>query len=341
MKPLTLLVVALSAALLAAACRGPRSIQTTPEGRTVSGLMNSEREVQAYIARALDPREFAITVTLDEDNAPRFINAHRPRPGLQAVAPLAGPPHTRLSLVGGLINGRPARILVDPTSAANWTSIERARAFGLSPLGPPLVYGVPEHVLDSIRGALSIAPTLQVDVMPVDAVLFYARAMRGPLWPLSRSAAAQEADFVVGWSFLRAFEYVRWDFAAAVLVFSTQPLNPDAAEHVLARLPLEKGYSALVVKGTLEGKTRPFLIDLAGDFQLALDEADMAPVRQVTLGDVVLRELRATTLKEHGLGFPGLARLGLRAIGRFNVTLDNHRNELWIEPPTRTDASEP
>lgn len=332
------LLLAVAAAVLAG-CHGPGAMQTTPDGKPVSGLAMSEREVQAFIRRAVDPREFAISVALDANNIPLFVNANRPRPGLTAVAPIVSPPYSRLPLIEGEAAGRPVRILIDPTSSANWTSLDRARLFGLMPIGPPLVYGLPEHVPDTVRGGLCVAPSLGIDVMSIDAVLFYARAMRGPLWPLSRSAEAHEADMILGWNFLRAFEYVRWDFPSRMIEFSTRSAGDQEDGRVLARLPLEKGYDAMVVKGTVDGKTLPLLIDLAGDFELAQDEAPSAPIRQISLGDVVLRNVRCATIRELGLGFPGLARLGLRAIGRFSLVLENHQNELWIETPSvRTPA---
>ncbi|MCX7819748.1 MAG: hypothetical protein N2652_11190 [Kiritimatiellae bacterium] len=322
---------------------GGRLLRTTPDGRPISGLQNSEREVQAFVRRAVDPRELAVSVVIGEGDVPVFINAHRPQPGLDAVAVFISPEYSRLPLIEGSLEGRAAKLLVDPTSSANWTSLDRARAYGLLPLGPPLVYGVPEHVPDSSRGALCAARSLVVDLVPVNAVLFYARPLRGPLWPLSRSADAQDADVVLGWSFLRAFEWVRWEFPARRMLFSSRPESePEGASGAtLARLRLEPGYNAPVVKGTVEGQTRLLLLDLAGEFEIAMAAPPPAPLRQVTVGDLVLRELRPAALGDLGLGFPELTRLGLRALGRYVIVLDNHRNEIRIERPVTEPSAEP
>ncbi len=332
-----------SVVAIVSGCAGSSTLmRTTPEGRPVSGLQNSERDVAAFVRRAVDPREFAVSVTLDRENAPRFINAHRTRPGSEAVGVFISPEYSLLPMFEGTLDGRPVRLLVDPTSPANWTSLDRARQFGLTPLGPPLVYGLPEHVPDASRGALCAAQTLQIELLPVEAVLFYARPVRGPLWPLCRSADAREVDAVLGWSFLRAFETVRWELPARRIVFSSRrDLEVDSSPHVLARLPLEPNYGLMVVKGTIEGQTRPLLLDLAGEFELAMASPPPAPVRQVTMGDVVLRELRANGLEELGLGFPDLARVGLKALGRYVVVLDNHRNEVRIERPTTAERVMP
>lgn len=330
-------IKAVGAALwLSAGCAGsPGTMRTTPTGRPVSGLQNTERAVTAFVQRAVDPREFAVTVTVNANNVPLFINAHRPRPGHDAVAVFLSPDYSQLPLIEGMLDGRPARFLVDPTSPANWTSLDRALQFRLVPLGPPLVYGVPEHVPDASRGALCAASTLIVDLLPVDAVLFYARPLRGSLWPLCRSADARDADAVLGWSFLRAFERVQWDFPARRIVLSSRRFAEEqsAPEPVLTRLPLEPGFNSLVVKGTIEGQTCLLLLDLAGDFELAMTTPPATPVRQVTIGDVVLRELRAVGLDDLGLGFPDLVRVGIKALGRYVIVLDNHRNEVRIERP--------
>ncbi len=326
-------VTAAVAAVAIAGCKTTNTVKTGSDGKPVSGLINSEREIRAFVSRALDPREFAITITMNPDNRPVIVNANRVRPGLEAVASFVSPPHTALPVIEGTVGGRPARILVDPTSSDNWTSIELARAFGLVAIAPPLISGFPEHVTDVVRGTLCVAPSMTVDVLPMDAALFYARASRGPLWPLSRSADAHDADFVIGWSLLRSFQAVRWDFGGRVIVFATRP-HGDDDDSLIARVPLENGFEALVVKGMVDGKTKSILIDLAGDYEVAVDDATMDLVRQISLGDLVLRDLHPTTLAAHGLGFPGVPRLGLRALSRFRIVLDNRRNELLIGAPS-------
>ncbi|MBU4459840.1 MAG: hypothetical protein KJ579_04670 [Verrucomicrobia bacterium] len=328
---------AVAAAMMVAGCKTPDTIRAGPDGKPISGLMYTEREVAAFLKKALDPRQFAITVTIGENGDPIIVNANRSRPGLEAITSFVSPPHTALPLIEGTVGGRPALILVDPTSGENWTSIERAKAFGLMPIAPPLIGGVPEHMVDSIRGTLCVAPSSTVDLMPIEAALFFARASRGPLWPLSRSADAQDADFIFGWSLLRSFAAVQWNFGGRVVVLSNKPFAEDDSR-MLARVPLEGGFDALVVKGMVDSKTQRILIDLAGDFEIAVDEPTMTLVKQVSLGDVVLRDLRSSTLESHGLGFPGTPRLGLRALSRFRVVLDNRRNELVILAPTASAA---
>lgn len=326
-------LAAAAAVTMAAGCMTSDAIRTGPDGKPVSGLMYTEREVATFLKRALDPRQFAITVTIGENGDPVIVNANRTRPGLEAIASFVSPPHTALPLIEGAVGGRPALILVDPTSGESWTSIERAKAFGLMPIAPPLIGGVPEHMVDSIRGTLCVAPSSTVDLMPIEAALFFARASRGPLWPLSRSADAHDVDFIFGWSLLRTFAAVQWNFGGRVIVLSNKAFAEDDGR-LLARVPLENGFDAFVVKGMVDSKTHPILIDLAGDFEIAVDEPTMALVRQVSLGDVVLRDLRSTTLASHGLGFPGTIRLGLRALSKFHIVLDNRRNELAILAPT-------
>lgn len=324
---------AVVACAIAAGCDTFQTVKTGPDGKPVSGLMNSEREIRSFIGRARDPREFAVTITLNSDGAPVIVNANRCRTGLEAVSSFVSPPHTALPVLDGAVNGREARILVDSTSSANWTSIERAKAYGLIALAPPLIGGLPQHVVDQVRGTLCVAPSMALDVLPIDSALFYARASRGPLWPLSRSADAHDADFVIGWSLLRAFQTVRWDFVGRVISFSTRPYAADD-DRLLARVQLEKDFDALVVKGMIEGKTKPILIDLAGDYEIALDESTMDLMKQVSLGDLVLRDLHPTTLETHGLGYSGVPHIGLRALSKYRLILDNRRNELLIEAPT-------
>lgn len=332
--------IAATAALLVlgtAGCETFRARRSGVDERGVSRLLSTEKEIKAFMGRARDPREYAITVTTGPDRETVFVNANRTRPGLYAVAPFISPADTVLPLIEGQIGSRGVRILIDPTSEANWTSIERAGAYRLTALGPPFVGAIPEHVVDMVRGEVCAAAFIQIDAVTIDAPLFYARASRGPLWPLSRSADAHDADFVMGWSLLRSFRFVRWDFESRVVVLSTRPYIVNA-QREMSRIPLDSSINAMAVKGTVDGKSKLLLVDLAGDFDLAADEATMDLVRQVSFGDIVLRDLHPTSLLEQGLGYPGIPRLGLRALSRYSIVLDNHRNELIVEIPSSAAA---
>ena len=67
----------------------------------------------------------------------------------------------------------------------------------------------------------------------------------------------------------------------------------------------------------------------------------MALIRQITLDNVVLREVHATAARTLGLGRPDIVRIGLRLLSRYTVTVDNRRNVVYLEIPTGKNTPAP
>lgn len=305
-----------------------------------SRLLFTPREVERFAANAADPREYAVTIHAADAEHTVFVNGNRARPGLKAISSFVSPAGFALPLIEGKVGqtAAPCMVLTDSTAADSWTSMDRQRLLGLVPLGPPRITSTPVHVIDNVPGALCVLPSLTLDQLPIEAVLLFARAAHGPLWPLSRSAEAGGADVVLGWSALRSFAYVQWDFANRIVVFSATTPYEAHPTQTMASIPLEPEREGMIVKGMIDGRSQSILLDVCGDFELAMAEPPMNLVRQVALDDMVMLQVRASSIREHGLGRDDLPRVGTRLLSKYRVTLDNRRNEVVFEPPLRPGA---
>ena len=300
-----------------------------------------DREILRYLRSGQSPQSLSLTVYQDQSERWLVVNGTRVAPYQQAhlsFASPAGSPIAQLNVVGP--KGE-VQALVDPSSPRSWTCMAFAKALKLTPVNPPSLVETPVHVIDARGGVLSVCPELLMDRLQVKSVLLYARTGPATLWPVSRSALARDAKLVLGYDFLRSFSWVQWDFEGRMWTASTsEPYAPDA-ESVVATLPLEAGADGLTVRAIVDSKPRQIVLDLAGDYEMAMDSPPMELIRQVTLDDLVLRGVRAVSTQDLGLGRPDIARLGLRLLSRFQITLDLHRNVVHLEIPPGARAAGP
>ncbi len=327
MKSATILLPALAALLAAAGCRTARAPTTGV------AIAYSAEEIAALKKIARDPRVFYMNVYREENRPPVFTDANRIYQELTVYLPFTSPAGTALPQIEARI-GEGARIaaVTDTTTAESWAPLDRRRALGLEILGPEPALIRPQHVLDDVAGIAAVIPELRLSEFRVEMALVHGRAARGRLWPLTRDPRTGAADLVLGMNLLRAFAWVQWDFPNRLLVLSTEgPYGEGEAER-LAALPLKSASGALAVDAVIEGRPSALILDIAGDYELCLDNPPGDIARQVSLGDVLLRRLETRDPRALGLA-PGVPRLGLRALAPFRLTLDNRRKMLYIERP--------
>jgi hypothetical protein len=276
------LALAAAALALAAACQ-TSSPDLPPELRAMRRVMRS----------AVPPETFALTIYQSERDQWVVVHGNRVRPNQRIQASFISPPGLMLPVIAGEAAGGPVTLMVDPTAPRSWTARPPPPPRP-APISPPPLLQDPVQVVDARPGVLTVAPRLRVDRVDVEAVLLYARGGEGTLWPLCRHAAAQDAAAVLGFDFLRAFSWVQWDFEHRLLLAETTSGVCPGAERVVAQLPLEQGAEGLTVRALINGEARLVLLDLAGDYEMAMENPPMELIRQLTLDDVVIRDVRAT-----------------------------------------------
>jgi hypothetical protein len=295
--------------------------------------------VERFTRNARPPRDFAVSIYQDDSRQWVVVNGNRVRPGQRLQSSFISPPGMTLPLISAEGPRGPVSVLIDPGAPRSWTAMDRQAQLDLRPIAPPVLLQDPVHVVDNRQGVLCLAPLLKIDRTEIEALLLYARPVPGSLWPISRNALANNAAAVLGFDFLRVFSWIQWDFQGRMIVASSTDIyQPDPAR-LVATLPLEARAEAMTTRALLDGKPKTVVLDLAGDYEVAMDDPPMALIRQLTMDNAVLRDVRATAAKDLGLGRTELVRLGLRLLSRFTVTLDNHSNQIYLEIPRH--AGEP
>jgi hypothetical protein len=322
-------LILLAMAGLGVGVSGCASAPAKPEASVA--LNAAERA--ALLKRAKAPQVFGLTAYASERGAV-FSGAFRVHEGdAGRIAFVSGKDTTTpvVALAGGSVMA-----LVDATSAESWLTVEavpEVRAVALAAPNP--FEAVASHVYDPVGGFAAVVPTLVMDDIYVENGVFFIRNARGPLDLLTRWEREPYLDAVLGADYLRAFQFVRISLSGRFFFFSATQGYP-ANDRVIARLPVLDGYRGIAVEAMIDGSKQPLLIDMAGDFELAVERPESRTVRQVSLGDVVFRQVEVDALIELGMSTNQPARIGRQLLERFDLVINNRGRELLIERPPET-----
>jgi hypothetical protein len=292
----------------------------------------NDAQLRAFFARAQDPRRFWITV-YKSDEGSSFSGASRLHPEQVAHLKFESGRHSEMPVI--TFKGRTLtsfKALIDTSASFSWVTFDTAKKLEVIPLGPPAYELIPQHVKEDIAGYACAANKIIFDQVHMETPLFYTRAAMGPLGVLSRGQISPLPDAIIGCNMLKSFAFVQINYPTRhVTLSSTFEYSPST--NLMATLSLHEVKGALAVTGTMEGKEQSFILDTAGDYEIAIATVPEEPVRQVSLGDLVFRRIPAVSTNEKGLGLPDVPRIGNRLLSKFNLTFDFKKRVVYFEKP--------
>ncbi len=314
--------------LLVAALAGCRSPQTD----YIKPL--ADDQLRSFFGRPEDPRRYAITI-YSSDEGPVFVGANRLHPAHQAVLPFATRRGDTAPVIeAGGKNEAPLPFLLDTSSRESWLRFEAAPALHVSALGTDRAYGTtPRHVRDDIVGYGCITSHLVFDTLWMENVILFVRAASGPLGMLGRSAANPRPEGVLGCNVLREFSYVQMDFAARLVTITSSLGYRPNPDRLIAAVPLLDKDGPYAVSGMVNGKKATIVLDTGGDFGIATPKMTMGPIKQISIGDLVFRDVRPYTLRERNLTPDTTVRIGRQLLSQYKVTFDNLHYTVYFEKP--------
>ena len=308
-----------------------------------------------FLAGGRDARTYGIT-TYHDPAGPRFEFANRVHPPRAARVPFASPRRSSLPLLRAKsASSAEFHVLLDSSARQNWLLLSSVRDLDYRPFAPPLGE-YPDHVLADVPGYAGVANKIIFDALHVESPIFYVPPADGGLGSLARAGEIPGPDprtardrrhlgaathAILGAAAMRAFSFVRFDFPARTVHFSTdKTYAPADSAAVLANLPLREWRGRPAVQISLGAESLLAVLDTAGAFDLSLP--DDAPPGPLALGTLPLDDVRPSAHAEHGLppAFP--PRIGLGVLARHAVTLDFKNRRVWIEgPPSSRATSSP
>jgi len=306
-------------------------------GDAADGRPWTNEEARAFLARAEDARRYGITV-YDSARGPVYDGVHRTHYGQIASLPFRSSRSASAPLIPLDARTQTFLALMDTTAAQCWVHMETARALRVVPLYPVHAER-PAHVRDATRGYASIVPQIRFESFYVETALLFTRGATGSLGSLARGQEAPRADLVLGTDFLTSLQFVQWNYPARTAMFSaTTPYRPRERA-LVASVPYQLREGVVVALGAVNGAERLIAIDVAGDFEAALPGTASASVRQLSVGDLVLRNVAGIGIAQSELGFEQTPRIGRRLLQRFKVTLDNGKQVIHFERPDDSEKS--
>lgn len=294
----------------------------------------SNDELRMYFQGAQDPRAHWLTVYESDDGS--FITG-----GFRLHPQQSSSQH----FLSGMAGRVPAitvqthlpkryRALIDTSSAACWISFEKALNMGLIPLGPPAYGAKPLHTRDDSMGYASVAGKLRFDQLHVERALIYMLDAKGPLKATGRDLKRWKTpDVVLGYDFLEAFRYVQINYPDRTLELSIDFGYRPSDALLVAEAPLLEVEGALGTECIIDGKPGTILIDSVGDYAVALPGSEARPIRQISIGDLVQRNVSAVSAREQGLGDLPVPRVGTEILSKFKVTFDMKERRIYFERP--------
>ena len=311
-----------------------------------------ENELDHFLSAARNPREREGIVTYTTSQGPYYQGANRVHPGRHISLKLRGgkkAPGRPLFSAEGRIPGSDVLVLLDTSAAESWLALDRAAALDAVPV-KPVEGAFPKHVRLSVPGYGTIVQRLRLKEKEYSSEEFwmelltaYVPPAHGGLDALARGdGVSRDAPlFVMGASALEGMSYVRIDYAAKSIRFSSavDQYRTPKGWRAVAECPLEaKRSHPLCIRGRFDGSPEmKIVLDTAGAFAASIPatEEEMAdPPRTVEIGGKRL-EL-GSAVQGHAQGglpanFP--PRLGWKFFSRYTVVLDIKGQRFLLEEP--------
>ena len=310
MRTTKLFLLAAVSLMLVSGCK------TTETAKPVSW-----RQQSAYLSKVCDPRLYGLGIYQTPAGV-EYRGGGRLHPNQSEALDMLAKEPLRPVVKLRANFGVEWPVLLDVTSSSSWLGFGPARKLGAQPVGERearLVKLPGEDILN----ALSVVQALRLGLLHIERPLIYVRMANGSFGKLARGIESPKIEGVIGWDLLEKFEQIQFCYSEGkVLLFTDKEYQPDPSQ-VVAQVPLVRHAGACAVRGMVDGEMRLVLIDPAGDFEVATDNA--ASVSKITLGK--------------GIGFtnpqvadsPGGIRIGARLLQKYNVVICPQKNQISFE----------
>ncbi|NCC52078.1 MAG: hypothetical protein EOM20_12795 [Spartobacteria bacterium] len=289
--------------------------------------------MEAYLSQAQDARRHWLSIYQSGDG-PVYVGSHRLHSGQKARVDFISARKSDLPV----IEIRPNEnvyysALIDTSSRFNWIALDGALELRMFPLGPPIPEQTPSHVNDPTTGYLSLATKFRIEQLHIENALFYTLASQYSLGPLARNSRHPIPRMVLGCDMLNAMRFFQLNYPGRRAAFSSTLPYKTSDDHLIASMPLKSKYGAMAVEGAVDGQADVFILDSAGDYELAMDVDAPATANQVSLGDLVFRQVAVTPIEQCGVGHADVPHIGKRLLSRFVVTFDPQKKVVYFEKP--------
>lgn len=232
------------------------------------------------------------------------------------------------------VQGRASRkkmnVLLDVSSPSSWMEFKTAQEFEAK------FMGWNDHVIPyrgvyntgDVDAYAGVVTHLRIKQLFMENMPFYIRMAQGSLGPMARGIKVPAVGATMGWDHLRLFEYIQFDAQEGKIYLSaTIPYVPHEdlvmAKTKIINLP---NYG-LAVTGAIFGDPVPILLDFAGDYHFARGDKRVGTTKQVSIGELVYRQLPTLMLPAHN----SPPRAGRKMLEPYIVTICAKEGVVYFE----------
>jgi len=297
-----------------------------------SSSMLSQSELSTLIKRGKAPQVFGLTAYSTENGA-LFAGSYRLHKGQAGRIEFQSDKNSTTPIIG--VNDNDQMMLIDSSSAESWISPGANIAMNGVVLKDQYVFEkYPRHVYETVGGMAVVVPKMTIDKIHIENAVFYMRAASGPLNMLTRWEKSSSINGVFGADFLRAFQFVRISLRNRYVFLSATSAYPPN-EVTLTTVNTKDLQGGIGVDAMLDGEKKSVMIDLAGDFEVAISQPSDSKMRQISIGDAVFRQVEVVSGFEIGLGTNSVPRIGRQLLEKYDLVFNNFGKQLIIEIPKK------
>ncbi len=321
MRPLKTLLILLPACLVLSGCLTTKSKEEQP--------ISLARQ-RVYLEKTTTPQELGFSIHRAEKNGIAYSGAARLHPHHLATADmLKKVPVIKLR---GRSKRNTLKALLDFGSASSWLEFSTSREFKARFMG---IDGrvIPYRGTSNTGGQnayAGVVTQLRIDTLFIENIPFYIRMANHSLGPLARGIQKPKVDAVLGYDNLRVFEYIQIDLRNHTVSFSSDlPYIPhDNLLMTTARIINLPGHG-LAIEGAIYGSPVPIILDFAGDYHFERGDKKVNNTRQVSLGDIVFRNVPTLVLEPN----KSPPRAGRKMLESYIITICAPKGVVYFERP--------
>ena len=303
---------------------------TTEKSKEEVGIPDAQQKT--FLNRPTPPQQFGFS-TYRIENGIAYSGSARLHPNHLATEK---PVKEDIPIIK--IQGKSKRLkmqaLIDFSSPSSWLEFSTSQQFDAHFLGMDnwLIPYRGKANTGGHKAFASVVTQLRIKDLFIENIPFYTRMAINSLGPLSRGIKLPNVDAVLGYDNLRNFEYIQMNLRNEQISFSsTIPYVPhDGLVMTKARIVRLPGFG-LAVEGAIDGAPMPILLDFAGDFFFSRGDVKVKTTKQVSLGDIVYRQVPTLVLARHN----SPARAGRQMLNSYIITICNNEGVVYFERPPK------
>lgn len=230
----------------------------------------------------------------------------------------------------GTSRRRSINVLLDTSSTSSWIEFLAAQEMNAYFLGvnDEAIPYRGKYNTGKVDAYASVISHMRINQLFIENIPLYTRMAMDSLGPLARGIHTPQVDMVLGYDTLRKFESIQFNPKKKTITFSaTTPYtpSPNIITHQ-ARIIHLRG-NGLMIEGSIDGQPLPIVLDFAGDYYFARGDQKVNITKQVSLGEVVYKQVPTLLLPAH----KAPPRVGRKLLNRYVITICNHEGIVYFE----------